>query len=92
MAVRGEWCRGVPLQCSSLVGGCRLTSEHCGWSDGVCGLCSLAAMPMAYMGYVPSRSVTVFVKSLCYLTQSTTSMIECVQLCGEVVGAWCASS
>ena len=49
--------------------------------DGVmecvdCGLCSLAAM--AYMGDVPSRSVTVFVKSLCYLTQSTMSMIECV--------------
>ena len=22
----GEWCRGVPLQCSSLVGGCRVNS------------------------------------------------------------------
>ena len=37
--MRGEWCHGVPLQCSSLVGGCRLTSEHCGWSDGVWILC-----------------------------------------------------
>ena len=42
--MRGEWCHGVPLQCSSLVGGCRLTSEHCGWSDGVWILCYIAAL------------------------------------------------